>query len=253
MRLLITDLTRMRQERLCVAGLTEKYECVRLDVGYPGIQREHLFRDSQVLIRPRAVVNLEAVPNFQRKAPHFEDHHWLDPETTTLDYVLDDKRWYNILECTCFPGVHDVFETPLIDNKRAAAWQGTRSLGTVKAKVTDVEYGKDDYRESGIGCRLSFVDSGGAFFRMIPVVDLTSYLLYLRDKRNYRLDKLEAYLHHLLVNAEKIWLRVGLTRPWERNKGEELFSYLQVAGVFTSPDYLMGRCFADFITDDASS
>ena len=44
--------------------------------------------------------------------------------------------------------------------------------------------------------------------------------------------------------AEEVFLRLGLTRPWEEHPDR---CQLQVNGVYTFPDYLDGRCFADFI------
>jgi hypothetical protein len=38
----------------------------------------------------------------------------------------------------------------------------------------------------------------------------------------------------------KIWLRLGLTRPYEG------WCWLQVTGIYTFPDYLMGKCFDYF-------
>ena len=47
-----------------------------------------------------------------------------------------------------------------------------------------------------------------------------------------------------LITAEDVFLRLGLTRPWEEHPDRCL---LQVNGVYTFPDYLDGRCFANFI------
>jgi hypothetical protein len=46
-----------------------------------------------------------------------------------------------------------------------------------------------------------------------------------------------------LTAADHLHLRIGLTRPWGE-RGDRCF--LQVNGIYSFPDYLDGRSFADF-------
>ncbi len=47
--------------------------------------------------------------------------------------------------------------------------------------------------------------------------------------------------------ATHVFLRIGLTREWPRGTGH---CHLQVNGIYSTPDYLEGRSFADFAPAD---
>jgi hypothetical protein len=46
----------------------------------------------------------------------------------------------------------------------------------------------------------------------------------------------------VLSQRSAVFLRIGLSRGWDRHPDR---CYLQVTGVYSFPDYLQGRCFAD--------
>lgn len=46
-----------------------------------------------------------------------------------------------------------------------------------------------------------------------------------------------------LHSVDRIYIRLGLTRPW----GDPEVCWTQVTGIYTFPDYLEGKTFADFI------
>ena len=47
------------------------------------------------------------------------------------------------------------------------------------------------------------------------------------------------------LQTTRVYVRIGLARRWERFPER---CYLQITGVYSFPDYLGGRCFADFAT-----
>jgi hypothetical protein len=55
---------------------------------------------------------------------------------------------------------------------------------------------------------------------------------------------------HRLIQAfqqSRVFLRIGLARNWHPDRDQpQNRCYLQITGVYTFPDYLGGRCFADF-------
>ena len=59
------------------------------------------------------------------------------------------------------------------------------------------------------------------------------------------LRQAEAQALSNLRDADRIYLRLGLTRPAEIG-GREETCWAQVTGVYTFPDYLGGRKFTDF-------
>jgi len=60
------------------------------------------------------------------------------------------------------------------------------------------------------------------------------YLHISQNERTLRLLK-------ALRSCDQIALRLGLGREWNG------VHYVQINGIYTEPDYLNGRCFADFV------
>ncbi|MBZ0306915.1 MAG: hypothetical protein K8I82_12670 [Anaerolineae bacterium] len=247
-RVLITDLTQMTGNRLCIAGVNERLGCVRLDIKYPGVQKNHLYVNNRSIIRPRAVISVDIKPKQNCVIPHVEDHQWLNPHQTRVEKVLEYSRWYKILNALKFESVTHIFEYPLKDNRIIEPRVGVRSLGTIKPKyVAHFHYLEDKHHPSGYRCRLSFRDNDDQYYAMIPVVDLAViyYANYLNFNKHMTIDEIEKLMWKLIRSKGEVWLRLGLTRPWRGDDGK-LWSYLQVTGIYTSPDYLQGKCFADF-------
>lgn len=122
------------------------------------------------------------------------------------------------------------------------AGEGTRSLGTIRVAQMDevqfnpLENGRRNYR-------LVFVDGENQRYRL-PVTDLAfrTHLDYLHDQYGMPYAAIAQSLTRTLQQIPVI-LRIGLARGWERFPDR---CYLQITGVYSSPDYLSGRCFADF-------
>jgi hypothetical protein len=121
--------------------------------------------------------------------------------------------------------------------------EGERSLGTVRpVDVVDLIYearpnGKGDYR-------IVFKDQSDQAYRL-AITDLAyrHYLDFGRVQLNYAPNELTSRLMRFF-NRRTTFLRIGLARAWERFPDR---CYLQVTGIHTSPDYLRGRAFTDFV------
>ena len=57
--IIITDLTQMSGDRVCIAGIDHKGNNIRPNLPPPGIYHRHLYQKKQVIIRPRAVVRTQ--------------------------------------------------------------------------------------------------------------------------------------------------------------------------------------------------
>ncbi len=129
------------------------------------------------------------------------------------------------------------------------AGEGTRSLGTIHVAQMDevqfnpLENGRRNYR-------LVFVDGENQRHRL-PVTDLAfrTHLDYLRDQCGMPYAAIAQSLTRTFQQIP-VMLRIGLTRGWERFPDR---CYLQITGVYSSPDYLSGRCFADFAPPSATT
>ncbi len=122
------------------------------------------------------------------------------------------------------------------------AGEGNRSLGTVRPRaihaldITFRAWGKIDYH-------VSFTDQHGENYHL-KVTDLTCQY-FLHDLLSVRqLAPSEAAAHIVDVwSSADTFFRIGLARGWEKYPDR---CYLQLTGIYSFPDYLDGRCFADF-------
>jgi hypothetical protein len=141
------------------------------------------------------------------------------------------------------PNVAAIFGAPI---RQENGWfidagHGTRSLGTVKVQVERVAFtaredGRWDYR-------IAFTDNSGAKYRL-AVTDLAfrCYLDHARTISGQSPAKAAQQLTDLFQEAT-VYLRIGLARGWDKYPDR---CHLQITGVYSFPDYLNGKCFADF-------
>jgi hypothetical protein len=241
--MLVTDLTRMSPPWVCVGGYWRDLTPVRPKFLYkPGLREDFLFQGSRPIIRPFAVVELEFLHS-DPKPPHTED--WIiNPSFIELKEArLPEERARAFLEKILDPDVASIFGTEIHSEPGyyVRAGEGTRSLGTIRPKrIVSVQYtpkegNKWDYR-------ICFEDQPGKHYRL-AVTDLG--FRYYCDYKRIQGDKPQAIaadLERRLRNAT-VFLRIGLARGWEKYPDR---CYLQITAVHTFPDYLEGRCFADF-------
>jgi len=244
--IIITDLTKMSGNKVCIAGITHKNVTIRPNMPAPGILEKHLYQNGQVIIRPGSVLSMNLEPEEDCEPPHREDHHWLDFEQTSWLRTLDSEHWKDVLRRISYPRIRDIFDGNLRENKFHPPSAGSRSLGTNQAKSIENftyklnRWGKWQYR-------LSFTDAAGELFEDIPITDLAlrCYADNLQETQDLSSEQISEKLT-LLFSGSQAWLRLGLTRPFDKNEKGEAWCYLQVNGIYTFPDYLEGKCFADF-------
>ena len=239
----ITDLTRMQGPKVCIAGYAKDATCRRPIIPFHGIQEWFLCKDELLIIRPFAVVELDFLCHIP-EAPHTEDWEIDRFHRRLVVPQLPDERKQHLLERTSSGSVADIFEAEIHDDFGfyVRAGEGARSLGTIRpAEISGVIYepkagGKWDYR-------MVFKDQAGQVYRL-AVTDLAyrCYLDYGRVEVGYPLDELVSRLASFF-NQHTTFLRIGLARQWERFPDR---CYLQITGIYTFPDYLRGRCYADF-------
>lgn len=246
-RVLITDLTRMRGERVCLAGYTRKGGlpdfCVRPLFRFGDVTESWLYPRVGV-IRPFAVVELDLVKHDPDK-PHGED--WLvDPRFRVVQELLPSEERAAFLKAIEDAAVRETFGAEIHHDRGwfVRSGEGERSLGTVLvAPLEEVTYqrrsdrGKWDYR-------IAFHDASGAHFRL-AVTDLAFrlHLDWLRDNGSTP-ARAARIVQNALGSADRIYLRIGLARGWGDYPDR---CFLQVTGVYSFPDYLDGKCFADFV------
>jgi hypothetical protein len=160
--------------------------------------------------------------------------------------LLNPDKRAALLEKIEDRSVANIFGAPIQQNNGwfITAGHGTRSLGTVQAATIDrVTYaqrpdGRWDYR-------IAFKDKTSISYRL-AVTDL-AFGCYLDHSRLTAGLPPEEAASQLTARFQSgpLYLRIGLARGWEKYPDR---CHLQITGVYSFPDYLGGKCFADFIT-----
>lgn len=236
---LVTDVTHMRGDKVCILGVNDKFETIRPELPPPGIFTHRLLLPTGV-IKPRAVLETYFKPPHKIHPPHIEDMDWDTTRDTKILRITDDEKWRNALEHTLFPTVQDIFETP-IKKKAISPHTGARSVGTIRPKT--IEFFKYDIIErdgrTKYDYRISFRDESDTYFYDLSITDLTfRYYFHYLLKTNSP-EKAGRYIREQLC-AGDCYFRIGLTREFNGNL------WLQVNGIYTFPDYAKGMCFMDY-------
>jgi hypothetical protein len=238
-RLTITDVTRMQEGRVCVAGYDQDGKCVRPVLPPPGIHESSLYFQGQPIVFLFAVVEYDFKKQIS-EPPHTEDRCY-DPASVRFIERLDETRRRKLLDQTLFPNLVEIFDAPIFSDvgHYVLAGQGTRSLGTIRPKR--IKKASWERSENKWKYRLGFADGSESKY-WLTVTDL-SWRYYndaLLEGRSA--DEIASALTRKLL-ASQVYLRVGLARGWEQYPNR---CFLQITGVYTFPDYLEGRTFANF-------
>lgn len=239
--LLITDVTAMRDGRICFAGIDKNLQNIR-PVSPRHFYREHLLLNSQnEVIRPRSVINLLLRPEPSSTPPHTEDHFWKNSESAEFLREVSPKNWCSILRSISCETVEEIFEISLERNRNIPAGMGSRSLGTLQSPVIEhLTYRGRPDRDHQL--RLAFCDRAGSRFDL-PITDLNLTSYVKRLNKTIPLEQIAEILTTQFTQANHVWLRLGLTRPFQR------WCWVQINAIYTMPDYLNNRYYAHFETE----
>ena len=238
--LAITDVTHMWGDMVCIAGLTEDLQCIRPVVD-GGVRIWSLYKSREPVIFPSAKIWMDLTPA-EIIPPHIEDQTF-DPSSIEFKDRFEPRHWEKLLSMSSLRSVQDIFDGKLAD-RRVAPGAKTRSLGTIKdVKITDL---RADSRYDRIVWRLDFEDESGEVHTRFPVNDLAFRGLAQRlyDK-GLNLAGVARTLLERIDQTSRVYLRIGLARPTTVGSYDEA-CWVQVTGVYTFPDYLNGRIWADF-------
>ena len=235
----ITDVTRMSNDRVCIAAVDSYGHSIRPEFPFGGIPESWLYQNNIPIIRPFSKVNLVLIEN-RPDPPHTED--WIiDPNEVEYVGMIDINDRLRFLKGILDPSVQEIFVSSVLRDNGFFVQTGTgaRSLGTVEVEVLRFQHacfeGKWDYR-------LSFSDKKGAVYKL-GVTDLSFryFINWLRETNNMSCEDISTKISLQLRNH--CVLRIGLARHWSKFPDR---CYLQVNSVFSFPDLLDGKCYADF-------
>lgn len=231
-QLTITDLTRMKGDKVCIFGVDVSGKGRRPDIPPVGIREGFLLDSSgERVIRPFAVIELDFVRPLP-KAPHTEDWQ-IDPlYAPRLIRHLSEEESRTLLEKTLDKSVRSIFGADVHNNQYVNEGEGNRSLGTVRAaEVLSIrcfvkDYDRYDYR-------IGFSDATGEIYDL-PITDLAFREYCDRQKlKRLTIDVICADLRHKLGQSH-VLIRVGLARPFAKMYNR---CYLQVCAIHAFPGY----------------
>ena len=245
--IVITDVTQMPADRnmgneVCVVGIDATGRCIR-PICEGGFLKQYLYDTKRsIIVRHGARVEFDLY-SIDTQPPHIEDMRF-EPISITGKGLCSISKWESILRTNSFETVEKMYEGFLRDLKWVMPCAKTRSIATLSgASIIDVEL-----TSRSIKPRITFVDrSGSEFNRTASDLTLWDRCFSLVRRQGRSCAEVERELVTLLQSAERLYLRLGLARPWEREEGEGEKCWLQVTGVYTFPDYLEGKTFADFL------
>ena len=242
--IVITDLTQMpNPDGACVVGIDQRNQCIR-PVLTNGVLKKHLYIGKKLVIQPKAKIKFD----FYRvpiKPPHIED--WgFDPSSIVYEGLCTEAEWEKVLRDSSFGTVNNIYDGLLQEHRWVEPGANTRSVGTLsQVRVTAVKLlewsGKLRYR-------LSFIDNTDFAYDNIPVSDLAFRELSYTEvrKQNRSPVTVSEQITSLLTSADCLYLRLGLARPWINPNTGKVGCWMQVTGIYSFPDYLEGKSFADF-------
>jgi hypothetical protein len=231
-QLVITDLTRMQGDRVCIFGVDEHGNGIRPDIPPTGIREKYLLdKRGRRIIKPFAVIDFDFIRPLP-KPPHIEDWEISAHHRPRLIRNLSEDESRTLLEKILDKSIKSIFDADIYNNRYINEGEGNRSLGTVRAKeVLSVRYSlKEDDKYD---YRIRFSDDTEEIYAL-PITDL-AFREYCDSQRvqGHDTDVISARLQRRLSRSH-VFIRVGLTRPFARMYNR---CYLQVSGIHAFPDY----------------
>ena len=241
-KLVVTDLTRMYQGRVCVAGYDKDGKAVRPVLPPPGISEQSLLEDGRPIIFPFALVEYDLLDS-KSEPPHTEDVRYVE---NSPKFIRSVKSREEVLSWSLFESVGAIFEQPVHTDPGFYVMdcQGPRSLGTIRPrKIIEAKYERGS--EGTWDYRLLFLDGQSEFYRL-KITDLT-WQYYCQNQRGPDRDQSQIATDLTdVLKSSKVYLRIGLARGWQKFPDR---CYLQITGIYTFPDYLEGSVFVDFVPE----
>lgn len=244
--ILITDVTRMYGVNVCIAGYTgypSFLECVRPVFLSGPVRESWLYHRGTAVIRPFAQVELEFLEKEAVIPPHTEDYMIDSTVPPSRNGLLSREERLTLLQTLDDECVEKIFGATIHRDHGyyVKSGEGSRSLGTIRARqIHEVFFenpysGRPDYR-------IRFSDKEYRQYRL-KVTDLAFRHYIDRQKTRKSSGQVSQEVLDILRSADNVFFRIGLARGWDEYPDR---CYLQITGIYTFPDYLGGRCFADF-------
>jgi len=229
--LIISDVTAMKGNSVCIAGYDTSLRCIRPVLSIGQINRRHLFKDGELIIYPGAKVSFY-FRTHNPHPPHIEDYIF-DENSIENEGKTSNAAWKEILSRTAIETFSELFP----DMEERYAPHGVRgpSIGTLIPKEAPT---LRCYYYGTPRPRMKITDYEGTVKEGVPITDLAfkSYFDFLMGNYKGDCEKAVKFLNGELIDRS-IYLRLGLSRPFSGAPGKYSgWCCLQVNGIHTFPD-----------------
>ena len=228
--IIITDLSRMHGDGVCIFGIDEKGKPIRPVIPYSSIKESYLFDEKgQQIIKPFVKIEFDLCDT-SPEPPHTEDWEINTSNKPRLIGSISEEDRTKFLESISDGLVKDIFGAKIHEKRYTNPGEGRRSLGTIKvAKVLDVNYSLKE--EEKYQYRITFSDISGEIYNL-PITDCAfrEYCDAQRIRAGNNPSSISDGLQQKLKQSE-LYLCIGLTRLFRD------VHWLQVSGLHAFPDY----------------
>jgi hypothetical protein len=230
-RIIITGITRMRENYICVSGLDpETWRFIRPVFSEGRLAKDFMIDGNSQTFRLFDLVEME----FTKYNP--------SPIYHTEDWIINRKFAPRFIRHLTNEDIISILNYIAIDNLREAFDKRNKSLFIVKTRnIYEIRH---EYYDK-FKVRFSFIDWSGNIFERIPVVDLL-----MLAKAKYMIDQHNTIwkdqIMSLFNNNPYRYLRIGTTREW---KGQ---FWQQVSAIITIPDIFDGEAYIDYAKKGAN-
>lgn len=226
-RLMVTDITRFStREKVCTAAIdVETGECLR---PMPYFEFDWCVANN---IHPGTILEgqFSRIPN--SSSPHTEDFFYTRGSLSPHGKATS-AQFKATLDRTLSSSISDGFGVLFTQNQKhiPIGTPPNLSIITIKVPPSVLRIRKDKFNSGKI--KASFTDRSGHSFSFIPITDLGFYDYAMGHYRDGTLGHIETLIHF----QEEVYLRIGLSRPYQTTDGRNGF-WLQVNGIYSFPNY----------------
>lgn len=236
--LIITDVTAMSGDNICIAGYDDSLTCIRPVLARGQITKRHLFKEGELIIFPGAKVAFDFGAQISQP-PHVEDVIFEEAAIEGRGKIAT-TRWKEILTQTGRQSIVELFAN--IQDRCVPHSSPGPSIGTFIPAETPTL--RCDYYKDPPRLRMRIVDHEGNITQNVPITDLAFRSLFDFYLTKYKGDceKTVKLLNGKLAD-HNMYLRLGLARLFRG------CCWLQVNGIHTLPD-LYDREYTEWIRLD---
>ncbi|MDI6727758.1 MAG: hypothetical protein QMD44_02375, partial [Thermodesulfovibrionales bacterium] len=206
--LIITDVTAMSEDNVCIAGYDSSLKCVRPVLPMSQIKKTHLFEDKELIIYPGAKVSFYFIKHMPHP-PHVEDYVFKE-DSIRFEGKVSEIKWNELLENTAVHSFADLF--PKLESRYVPSASPGPSIGTfLSAKVPFLSC---DYYKTPPRPRLKISDDTGMVIDRVAITDLAfrCFFEFLMKEHRGNCENVIAKINNKLQKRQ-VFLRLGLARP----------------------------------------